>query len=107
MTTPLITTLIDEQVAELPESQAMPGDRVLMLFKVRPSRPRCTRPNWPVSKIRRPGTAGPASAESGPWATRFGCELLPAGPPLGHLARNQHPKSPAPGQAFTFRPIYS
>lgn len=33
MTTPLITTLIDEQIAELPETQAMPADRVLMLFK--------------------------------------------------------------------------
>ncbi|MDP9523534.1 hypothetical protein [Pseudomonas putida] len=33
MTTPLITTLIDEQIAELPEAQAMPADRVLMLFK--------------------------------------------------------------------------
>lgn len=35
MTTPLITTLIDEQVAELPEAQALPADRVLMLFKGR------------------------------------------------------------------------
>lgn len=33
MTTPIVQTLIDEQVAELPEAQALPGDRVLMLFK--------------------------------------------------------------------------
>ncbi|HAB02656.1 MAG TPA: hypothetical protein DCE25_06895 [Pseudomonas sp.] len=33
MTTPLITTLIDEQVSELPEAQAMPEGRILMLFK--------------------------------------------------------------------------
>lgn len=33
MTTPIVQTLIDEQVAELPEAQAMPADRVLMLFK--------------------------------------------------------------------------
>ncbi|MFJ1573034.1 hypothetical protein ACIOAU_15845 [Pseudomonas sp. NPDC088322] len=33
MTTPIVMTLIDEQVAELPEAQAMPADRVLMLFK--------------------------------------------------------------------------
>ncbi|AVH38041.1 hypothetical protein AL532_17675 [Pseudomonas monteilii] len=33
MTTPLITTFIDEQIAELPEAMALPGDRVLMLFK--------------------------------------------------------------------------
>lgn len=33
MTTPIVKTLIDEQVAELPEAQAMPADRVLMLFK--------------------------------------------------------------------------
>ncbi|WP_100633206.1 MULTISPECIES: hypothetical protein [Pseudomonas] len=32
MTTPVVKTLIDEQVAELPEAQAMPADRVLMLF---------------------------------------------------------------------------
>jgi len=33
MTTPIVETLIDEQIAELPEAQAMPADRVLMLFK--------------------------------------------------------------------------
>ena len=33
MSTPIVQTLIDEQVAELPEAQALPGDRVLMLFK--------------------------------------------------------------------------
>lgn len=33
MTSPLVTSLIDEQVAELPEAQAMPADRVLLLFK--------------------------------------------------------------------------
>ncbi len=33
MTTPIVMTLIDEQIAELPEAQAMPADRVLMLFK--------------------------------------------------------------------------
>ncbi|WJO19889.1 hypothetical protein LU688_16500 [Pseudomonas soli] len=33
MTTPMVKTLIDEQVAELPEARAMPADRVLMLFK--------------------------------------------------------------------------
>jgi len=33
MTTPIVKALIDEQVAELPEAQAMPADRVLMLFK--------------------------------------------------------------------------
>jgi hypothetical protein len=33
MSTPLFPTLVDEQIAELPETQALPGDRVLMLFK--------------------------------------------------------------------------
>ena len=33
MSTPLIQSLIDEQVAELPSSQCLPPDRVLMLFK--------------------------------------------------------------------------
>ncbi len=33
MTSPLVTSLIDELVAELPEAQAMPADRVLLLFK--------------------------------------------------------------------------
>lgn len=32
MTTPIVMTLIDEQVAELPEAQALPDGRVLMLF---------------------------------------------------------------------------
>lgn len=33
MTTPLIPSLIDEQIAELPEHLAVPEDRVLMVFK--------------------------------------------------------------------------
>lgn len=33
MTTPIVMTLIGEQIAELSEAQAMPADRVLMLFK--------------------------------------------------------------------------
>ncbi|AFO47188.1 hypothetical protein [Pseudomonas putida] len=33
MTAPMVTTLIEEQVSELPEALAMPADRVLMLFK--------------------------------------------------------------------------
>ncbi|WP_188036215.1 hypothetical protein [Pseudomonas sp. EZ-C24] len=32
MTTPIVMTLIDEQIAELPEAQALPDGRVLMLF---------------------------------------------------------------------------
>lgn len=32
MTTPIVMTLIDEQVAELPEAQALPDGLVLMLF---------------------------------------------------------------------------
>lgn len=32
MTTPVVKTLIDEQVAELPEAQELPDGRVLMLF---------------------------------------------------------------------------
>lgn len=31
--TPLYPSLIDEQVAELPEHMAVPADRVLMVFK--------------------------------------------------------------------------
>lgn len=33
MTTPVFPTLIDEQIAELPESMALPDGRVLMVFK--------------------------------------------------------------------------
>ena len=33
MTTPVVMTLIDEQVAEVSAAHALPGDRVLMLFK--------------------------------------------------------------------------
>ena len=33
MSTALVKSLIDEQVAELPSSQCLPPDRVLMLFK--------------------------------------------------------------------------
>ncbi len=33
MTTPVFRSLIDEQVAELPEHLAIPADRVLMVFK--------------------------------------------------------------------------
>ncbi|MDD2046140.1 hypothetical protein [Pseudomonas putida] len=33
MSTALVASLIDEQVAELPSSQCLPPDRVLMLFK--------------------------------------------------------------------------
>lgn len=33
MTTPIVKSLIDEQIAELPEAMALPSDRVLMLFK--------------------------------------------------------------------------
>lgn len=32
MTTPIVMTLIDEQIAELPEAQELPDGRVLMLF---------------------------------------------------------------------------
>lgn len=32
MTTPIVMTLIDEQIAELPEAQALPDGLVLMLF---------------------------------------------------------------------------
>lgn len=32
MTTPIVMTLIDEQIAELPKAQALPDGRVLMLF---------------------------------------------------------------------------
>lgn len=32
MTTPIVKTLIDEQIAELPKAQALPDGRVLMLF---------------------------------------------------------------------------
>jgi hypothetical protein len=33
MTTPIVITLIDEQVAEVQESMALPEGRILMLFK--------------------------------------------------------------------------
>lgn len=33
MSTPLFKSLIDEQVAELPEHLAVPADRVLVVFK--------------------------------------------------------------------------
>lgn len=33
MTTPIVKTLIDEQIAELPEALALPADRLLMIFK--------------------------------------------------------------------------
>lgn len=33
MSTPLYRSLIDEQIAELPEHMAIPEDRVLMVFK--------------------------------------------------------------------------
>lgn len=33
MTTPIVKSLIDEQIEELPEYLAVPGDRVLMVFK--------------------------------------------------------------------------
>ncbi len=33
MTTPVFPSLIDEQIAELPASMALPDGRVLMLFK--------------------------------------------------------------------------
>ncbi|MBK5516426.1 hypothetical protein [Pseudomonas sp. TH10] len=33
MTTRLVKTLIDEQVAELPDHLSVPSDRVLMVFK--------------------------------------------------------------------------
>lgn len=33
MTTPVYPSLIDEQIAELPEALALPADRILMLFK--------------------------------------------------------------------------
>lgn len=33
MTTPIFPSLIDEQIAELPESMALPDGRVLMVFK--------------------------------------------------------------------------
>lgn len=32
MTTPIVMTLIDEQIADLPEAQELPDGRVLMLF---------------------------------------------------------------------------
>ncbi len=32
-TTPLYQSLIDEQIAELPEHLAVPSDRILMVFK--------------------------------------------------------------------------
>ncbi|WP_213881241.1 hypothetical protein [Pseudomonas sp. dw_358] len=33
MTQPIVKTLIDEQIAELPDHMAVPDDRVLMVFK--------------------------------------------------------------------------
>ena len=33
MTTPVFPSLIDEQIAELPDSMALPDGRVLMVFK--------------------------------------------------------------------------
>lgn len=33
MTTPVFPSLIDEQIAELPESMALPDGRVLMVFR--------------------------------------------------------------------------
>ncbi|WP_095058070.1 hypothetical protein [Pseudomonas sp. Irchel s3f7] len=33
MSTPLVKTLIDEQLDELPEHMAVPSDRLLMVFK--------------------------------------------------------------------------
>ena len=33
MTTPIVKSLIDEQVAEVSEAEALPSDRVLLLFK--------------------------------------------------------------------------
>ncbi|MCQ9423442.1 hypothetical protein NRB16_07900 [Pseudomonas sp. LJDD11] len=33
MTTPLVKSLIDEQVAEVAASHELPGDRILVLFK--------------------------------------------------------------------------
>lgn len=33
MTTPVVPSLIDEQIAELPDSMALPDGRVLMVFK--------------------------------------------------------------------------
>lgn len=33
MTTPVVKTLIDEQIAEVPAAQALPSDRALVLFK--------------------------------------------------------------------------
>gem|GEM_PF-532369 len=32
-TTPLVPSLIDEKIAELPDHMAVPADRVLMVFK--------------------------------------------------------------------------
>jgi hypothetical protein len=33
MTTPIFKSLIDEQIADLPEHMAVPSDRLLMVFK--------------------------------------------------------------------------
>lgn len=33
MTTPIVKSLIDEQLAELPEHLSVPSDRILMVFK--------------------------------------------------------------------------